>query len=145
MTRYGLNGGCYCGNIVVVMELARPPGAYEPRACDCDFCRKHGAAYVSDARGSLSINVLDKHRLQRYRQGGGIADCLLCMTCGVLVGIVYQDGDRLYATVNSRIISGEEDFGPEQSVSPRLLSDADKVERWKRVWFGDVILDIHAG
>src|SRR5450756_2542718 len=47
-----VSGGCHCGNITVDLELTAEPETYHPRVCDCDFCRKHGAASLSDTKGS---------------------------------------------------------------------------------------------
>jgi hypothetical protein len=120
------------------MELAGEPGTYRPRACDCDFCRKHAAAYVSDPHGKLVFAVRDETQLSRYRQGSGIAYCLVCGNCGVLVGICYEEQGRLYATVNRRALGQGVEFAPEAAVSPRLLGAREKIERWKNIWFADV-------
>ena len=71
-----LTGGCHCGNIAVSVELTRAPDAYHPRACDCDFCRKHGASWVSDPQGSLRIRIREESDVNRYTQGAGIAGML---------------------------------------------------------------------
>lgn len=59
--------------MLVAIELTRAPATYNPRACDCDLCRKHGAAYVSDAQGSLVIRIKDARARGKYRQGSGKA------------------------------------------------------------------------
>lgn len=140
MEIYKLTGGCHCGNIRVDLELSRPPDNYSPRVCDCDFCSKHSAAYLSDPGGSLRIHVKDAHHLGKYRQGDAIADCLLCTNCGVLVGVSYQDDGRLYAAINSRVVERGTNFGEMKSVSPKLLAAREKAARWKEVWFPDVTL-----
>lgn len=135
-----LEGGCHCGNIHVVVELPNAPGDYCPRACDCEFCRKHGASYVSDPLGSLRIEVENSQFLGRYRQGCGMAECLFCAKCGVLVGVLYQESGHLYATVNSAALVGDGGFGEKKSVSPRLLAASEKIGRWKELWFSNVTL-----
>ncbi|NMG27506.1 aldehyde-activating protein [Aromatoleum evansii] len=135
-----LKGACHCGSLRLDIELPRPAATYPPRACDCDYCRKHGAAYVSDPAGRLHIEVRDPTALGRYRQGDGRADFLLCRNCGVLVAVTYAEGARLYATVNSRVIEGDPGFPDATPVSPRTLDADDKVARWKAVWFGDVTI-----
>jgi hypothetical protein len=52
-----VDGGCHCRNIILRIELPNSPGSYNPRACDCDFCGKHAASYVSDAHGSLLVEI----------------------------------------------------------------------------------------
>jgi len=132
------SGGCHCGNIRVALKLALPPGAYNPRACDCDFCRKHGAAYVSDMRGSLAIRIKNAEASVKYRQGSAMAEFLLCGNCGVLVAVFYQSGARLYAAVNATIVEERARFGSSLPASPKLLSDAEKVQRWQDIWFANV-------
>jgi hypothetical protein len=134
---YQLNGGCHCGNIRVDLELALPADTYSPRACGCDFCRKHNAAYVSDPRGSLAIRVRDEQLKGTYRQGSAQAEFIYCKNCGVLVGVLYADDRRLYAAVNAKAVSGGKPFGPEQPVSPKALTADEKVKRWQALWFPD--------
>jgi hypothetical protein len=135
-----VSGGCYCGNILLELQLSNEPGSYSPRACDCAFCRKHGAAYISDAQGSLRIRINDQGRSGTYRQGNEIAEMLLCTQCGVLVGALYRTEGRIYASVNVRAVEGGANFGVEKPVSPKKLSPDAKVARWKELWFSGVEL-----
>ena len=133
-----MDGGCHCGNISLQLELARLPRTYSPRACDCAFCTKHGAAYISDPQGRLRIQILEGEHSRIYRQGSGMAECLLCVNCGVLIGVLYRDSEGLYAAVNVKVTDRPGDFGEQQSVSPRTLAESDKVSRWKSLWFPNV-------
>jgi hypothetical protein len=135
-----VSGGCHCGNISLDIELSNECASYHPRACDCDFCRKHGAAYISDPQGSLQLRIEDERQVGRYRQGNELADMILCTRCGVLIGALYRSESegRLYATVNVRVISGLAKFAEERAVSPKKLSGDDKVARWKDLWFSRV-------
>jgi hypothetical protein len=135
-----IRGGCYCGNIQVELELSKELGHYHPRVCDCDFCRKHGAAYLSDSRGTLRIRTRDPSRSGTFRQGNELADMLLCAACGVLVGAVYSCDDGVYATVNARVIDGAPAFGGDEPVSPKQLSGEEKIARWRKIWFHNVTL-----
>jgi hypothetical protein len=138
---YNLSGGCHCGNILLELELSQPPKTYSPRACDCTFCRKHGAAYISDAQGSLRIQIRAELDSRMYRQGSGLAECLLCANCGVLVGVLYRDDGQVYAAVNAKVIDVSDGFGDEHPVSPKTLTDSDKVKRWQNIWFPHVSLN----
>jgi hypothetical protein len=142
MSTCKISGSCHCGNIHVEVVLTRLPAAYNPRACDCDFCRKHGASYISDPQGSVRLQIKDAHQLGKYRQGSGIAECIICRNCGVLVGVVYEDNGRLYAGINSKVIDGNPGFSEEVPVSPKTLPDDKKVERWKDIWFANVSIDV---
>jgi hypothetical protein len=95
-------GGCHCGNIALAFATETAPGDMAVRACDCAFCRKHGARTITDPRGHVRIAVADAGALVRYRFGLQTADYLLCRACRVYVAALYEDGDRAYATVNSR-------------------------------------------
>ena len=133
-----LTGSCHCGNIQLELTLTRAPDAYNPRVCDCDFCTKHSAAYLSDPKGSLTIRIKDQSKVGRYRQGNGIAEFLICSDCGVLVGVTYANEGRVYGTANARAIQAGKGFGPEQTVSPKTLTADQKMSRWQDVWFPDV-------
>jgi hypothetical protein len=135
---YNLGGGCHCGNIVVKATLGRAPTPYNPRACDCTFCIKHGAAYVSDAQGLLSIEINSERDIRSYRQGSGLAECLFCACCGVLVGVVYRSEEGIYAAVNAKAMDAQGGFGEPLTASPKALADSDKIKRWRDLWFPNV-------
>jgi hypothetical protein len=137
-------GGCYCGNIRLSVTLSRDPSAYNPRACDCDFCQKHGAAYVSDPQGELRIQINDAAQVSRFRQGSNTAEMLLCRSCGVLVGALYREADRLFGTLNVQALDCRAAFGAAHSVSPKLLAADQKVQRWRDLWFPDVTVAVLA-
>jgi hypothetical protein len=134
-----VSGGCYCGNIVVELKLTFDPDICHPRACDCDFCRMHGAAYVSDPNGTLTIRVEDQRALGKFRQGASLADFLLCRTCGVLVGVLHRDPQGIHAAVNARALKYTT-FAAEQPVSPKKLPGDDKVKRWQQIWFRNIAI-----
>jgi hypothetical protein len=134
------HGGCYCGNIRIIASFSQDLAAYNPRACDCDFCRKHTAAYVSDHLGSFSLQIRNEFEVSRFRQGSNTAEMLLCRSCGVLVGALYRDSNRLFGTLNVKALDSRQSFGPEQCVSPKLLSADQKVQRWRELWFPDALL-----
>ena len=119
-------------------QLARTASAYHPRVCDCSFCRKHGAAWLSDPQGSLRIELRDERDVSRYRQGSGTAELVLCRHCGVLIAAVVSEGDRRYAAVNSQALEAGGNFGAPQSVSPQRLPEGEKVKRWHSLWFSNV-------
>lgn len=123
--------------------MTRPSHEYSPRACDCDFCVKHGASYLSDPKGSLVIDVNDGRLLRRYRLGSGTAEMLLCGNCGVLVGGIYQAEEAgLFAAINSKIIDGGVAFAEARTVSPQTLSSGEKTARWQQLWFANVTLNV---
>lgn len=44
-------GQCHCGNLQLRFESAIAPENLPLRACQCSFCRAHGALTVSDPAG----------------------------------------------------------------------------------------------
>jgi hypothetical protein len=130
-------GGCHCANITMSVELTREPSSYSPRACDCEFCRRHGAAWVSDPQGALLLRVRDQRDTGRYAQGDEIAEMLLCRNCGVLVAALWQ-GPHLYGVVNVNSLEARASFAAPQPASPKSLSAEGKVSRWQKIWFADV-------
>lgn len=111
-----------------------------PRACDCSFCQKHGAAYVSDPAGRLSIVADPADALREYRQGSNTARFLVCGHCGVLVAVVFEHRSRLYGAVNANCLDGPTGFAVPVPASPQALSPDEKMARWLAVWVPDVVL-----
>lgn len=142
MHMYKIGGGCYCGSVELSAELSRAPASYQPRACDCDFCRKHGAAYISDPAGHLRIKLAEESVARRYRQGSGAAEFLLCANCGVLVTVLYRVDQVTYAAVNTRATDEPTAFGEPDCVSPKTLPPADKIKRWLEIWFSNVEISV---
>lgn len=141
-----LSGGCHCGNVLAEVGLTKPPATYNPRVCDCDFCRKHGTAYISDPAGSLRLHVNDEQYTIRYRHGLAIAEFLLCSHCGVVLGAMLRgDSGQLHGVCNARVLEGWSQFGSEQGVSPKSLSASERVRRWQSLWFSELSLVIGDG
>ena len=126
-----LRGGCHCGKLGVAFSTTRASDTLHPRACDCAFCMKHGAAWLSDPTGAFAIETADAPRA--YRQGSGNARFLLCGDCGVLVAVV-DDEAPMRGAVNARCLDGAPALGEALRVSPRTLAAEDKRARWRELW-----------
>lgn len=134
-----LTGSCACSNIRFELELSRPSLTYHPRACDCDFCTKHMAAYISDPQGKIHLHITDAQQLNRYRQGTRLAEFFICKACGVLTNVIYSHTPtQLFASVNARTLDTPATFGEIIPVSPQTLSDAERITRWQNSWFNEV-------
>ncbi|MEN9520261.1 MAG: hypothetical protein RLZZ381_2849 [Cyanobacteriota bacterium] len=140
MNKYKYSGSCHCGNITFEMAVPQKLNLYNPRACDCNFCLKHRASYISDEKGKLAISVKKKSKLNRYQHGDRIADFLICQTCGVLVGVCYETQEHLYATINICTLEPTINFKQNQVVSPKKFGKNEKIQRWKDLWFANVAL-----
>jgi hypothetical protein len=134
-----LRGGCHCSQLRVDFTTGQDPAHFTPRACDCTFCRKHGAAYISDPAGQLTVTV-GQGALRRYRQGSNTAEFLLCGQCGVLVAVTFELDGRTYGAINVGCLDEPTRLGPSAPASPQALSPEAKVARWLQLWVPDVDL-----
>jgi hypothetical protein len=79
-------GACHCGAVTASFRTSEAKIAV--RACQCDFCRRHGAKTVSDTDGFAEI--VSDGPLMRYRFGLMTAEYLLCPTCGTYVAAMLE-------------------------------------------------------
>jgi hypothetical protein len=82
-------GACHCGAIHARFETEIDPAALEVRACQCGFCRRHGAKTVSDPAGRLTLTFAEAE-VRRYRFAARTADFLVCRGCGDYVAAVME-------------------------------------------------------
>ncbi|HEY5851704.1 MAG TPA: aldehyde-activating protein [Lysobacter sp.] len=141
MTTYTVSASCHCGRLAMLATLTRQPNDYAPRACDCDYCSRHGAAWLTDPTGRLELRQRGSDAAMRYRHGSDQAEFIACAHCAVLVMATYESDGRLYAALNARAIEHDPGFAPSQVAQPRLLSAEEKPLRWQQLWFGDVRIE----
>ncbi len=108
--RTTLRGGCHCGNLKVVFETNTDPSDLQLRACQCSFCRRHGAVTTSDPAGRLMIEAGQREQLLRYRFALGITDFLVCRACGVYVAATMDANGRALGVVNVNVLNEREPF-----------------------------------
>ena len=118
------------------MECSR----ISPRACDCSFCQMHGASYVSDPAGRLSVFEHEPEALHVYRQGSKRAQFLMCANCGVLVAVIMEEEGRVYGAANAACLDARQTFAASVPVSPQQLGADEKVSRWQQAWVADVLV-----
>lgn len=124
-------GTCHCGNLSYELTTRTPPGEIRARACDCRFCRVHGALNWSDPDGSVVIRIAHEQNLQRYRFALRTADFYVCRTCGAYLGAVLTDDEDAWSTVNLRL----SELSVEQETASYGTEDTtQRIERRKRVW-----------
>ncbi|HVY05416.1 MAG TPA: hypothetical protein VHB46_05520 [Burkholderiales bacterium] len=76
-------GRCHCGAVGFELRMPAPPSRWTVRACQCRFCRTHGARTTSDPGGSVGFSIADEARLNRYRFASRSADFLVCTAPGL--------------------------------------------------------------
>ncbi len=111
MTDRRFTGGCHCGALAVEFATALPIEQIEVRACQCNFCRAHGALSVTDPLGLLTFRAIDATQLVRYQFGLKLADFLLCSRCGTYVGAFMEDAGRSYGVLNVCVLQDRDRFG----------------------------------
>ena len=104
LTPFSHAGGCHCGNLRYTLDTQLALAALPLRACQCSFCRLHGARSTSDANGRTRFQVRDASRLTRYRFGLRTADFLICAQCGIYAGALMREGDAQWAIVNANTL-----------------------------------------
>jgi organic hydroperoxide reductase OsmC/OhrA len=95
---------CHCGAIAFTLATSREPRDWPVRACQCEFCRSHGARTTSDPGGCVSFRVPDLDQLLRYRFGSRTADFLVCRECGAYVAAVLTTRGGQFATLNVNVV-----------------------------------------
>jgi len=120
--------------VEAAFETQRDPATLQPRACDCSFCRKHGAAWLSDNEGELLVSANSGATLREYHQGSGNARFLLCGDCGVLVAVVFGDEGGLAGAINATCLDDPPHLGATTQVSPQQLTAEEKIARWRALW-----------
>lgn len=119
-----VRGRCHCGNLRFELELPYPAAKLVVRACQCQFCRLHGAATAREPAGTARIFARDRSSMTLYRFATGTTEFVLCAICGAYLGAVIADRDRRYATLNMRM--SELDLS---AVDPIVYGDESADER----------------
>lgn len=95
-----VHGFCHCGSVAVSLDLPAPLDAIKLHACECNFCRAHGAKTVFHKNGKALIRAASPYALIRYRFELATADYLLCAHCGVYAGALLSEGGKAWMTTN---------------------------------------------
>jgi hypothetical protein len=128
-------GGCHCGALGFSFQTALPVSRWSVRACQCGFCRAHGARTTSDPSGRLAFRLNDPEALRRYRFGLMTADFLVCTHCGVYVGAQIATANGAFGIINTLAlmplpaglpVAAQADYGSE--------SASDRIARRERRW-----------
>ncbi len=124
-------GTCHCGRIgarlVSTFDLPL-------RACQCSFCRRHGAGTVTDPNGVLSLYA-DESQFNRYKFDAQTADFLLCRTCGTYIAAMVSLETEDRATLNVLGIDPERFGGvPCEAVNYEGENADSRITRRLRSW-----------
>lgn len=132
--RSRLEGTCHCGNIAILLETEQDPRSLPLRACDCTFCRRHGARTTADPGGLARIGIQDRALLSLYVFGLRTAEMVVCARCGMYCAGVLRDGDRAWTVQNANLFLDPAFDRPAQAVSYGGETAEQRIARRKRLW-----------
>jgi hypothetical protein len=91
---------CHCGTLTARYRTVLKPSLWPVRACQCSFCRSHGALMTSDPAGSLRFGSDNPQQVSYYCFGARTAQFLTCRKCGVYVGVMMQTDKGRFGVLN---------------------------------------------
>lgn len=128
-------GTCHCGAVRFVYVSSITPSQWSVRACQCSFCRAHGAHTTSDASGSVKFEIASPDSLARYQFGLRTAEFLICDRCGVYVAVVITSSRGQFATINVNTLSPSPEGLPEaKPISYEQETRAQRIARREQRW-----------
>ncbi len=100
-----MEGACSCGNITFDWQPVLPLAT--PRACQCDYCQRQQAAYVSETQTGFSVYIRrrDSHRIVTH--GTGSAQFHECTSCDMLVFVSSLIDGKCYGVINTRCLKAD--------------------------------------
>ena len=131
---YAFEGRCHCGAIGFIFRTSQPPARWAVRACQCSFCRGHGARTIADPAGSVTFEIAEVSRLRRYRFGTRSSDFLICGSCGVYVAALLTSDNGQFATLNINTIRAPLDVPEAVPVSYEGESSQQRQSRREQRW-----------
>jgi len=123
-------GQCHCGAVELRFYTRTPAAELALRACQCGFCRKHGARTTADPKGRAAIVVADPAAVERYRFALGTADYFVCRRCGVYLGAVMIEAGRGWSVLNVNAFDAAAAFA--QPPAPMVYDHEDEAGRRAR-------------
>ena len=129
-----LEGRCHCGAVRYTFHASQPPAQWIVRACQCSFCRAHGARTTSDPNGSVTFDIADASKLERYRFGTKTTDFLICNGCGVYLAAVLTSARGQFATLNVNAMQSLPDLAEAAPVSYDGESSEHRMARREQRW-----------
>jgi hypothetical protein len=90
-------GQCHCGRVTATFRASSDKTPV--RACQCGFCRRHGAKTVSDTDGF--VDIVSDGPLSRYHFGLMTADYLMCPKCGTYIASMLEADGICRVTLNA--------------------------------------------
>ncbi len=96
-------------------------------------------SYLSNSNGYLTIKTVEV--LKSYHQGSMQAQFLACANCDDVICASYQNNGQLIGSLNATLLEDFSAVGKLENISPKKLSEEDKLTRWKAIWMPITIED----
>ncbi len=126
-----IQGLCSCGQWQVNVRVDKSIDHLNPRICDCNYCKAHPSAVLSDP--SMEID-LTGGKSTFDQNGDRLAKFYRCKNCGDLLAVGCVIDEVLRGAVNSNIFGDTYQFGELIQIQPWLLSGKERLERWGKLW-----------
>jgi hypothetical protein len=126
-----IRGTCNCGQWQVSVRVNKSAGDLNPRICDCEYCKAHPSALISDP--SMEIDFTGG-RATFDQNGDRLAKFYRCESCGDLLAVGCYLSDVLRGAVSSQLFGNTYRFGEPILIQPWKLSGKERLERWGKLW-----------
>src|SRR5262245_31193404 len=98
-------GACHCQVLGYAFHTRIPVTEWTLRACQCSFCRAHGALTTSDPAGRMEFVIREPALISYYRFGLRTAEFMVCKRCGTYLGARMESGQGAYGIINVHALS----------------------------------------
>jgi hypothetical protein len=127
-----MRGGCRCNNFQVLWHTV--DFSVVPRACQCDYCRAKGAAYVSKSGTAVEVRIHAKNLHKVVTQGSRSAEFHECEGCGDVILVTATIDGETFGALNAQCMDNA--FGFSAAIETKFAeqSAVQKQERWRQNW-----------
>jgi len=124
-------GSCNCNRWQVEVEVTKPLSEFNPRFCDCDYCKNSPSEIISDPNMKVDL-VGGKFTINK--NGDQLANFYYCDSCDDLLAVGRDFNNQLRGAVNVNLFRDSSQLGQAIAIQPRLLSADEKLDRWGKLW-----------
>src|SRR6185312_10276384 len=113
---------------------SKPAAHTQVRACQCTFCRTHGALSATDPRGLFLVREVQPGALVRYQFGLKLADFLICGRCGTYVGASMTEPGGALGVTNINVLKQRDQFPPPGPIVYESETAEQRLARRRERW-----------
>lgn len=124
-------GACSCNRWKVEIEVTRSLEEFNPRVCDCNYCKENPSEIISDPNMKIEFCGGETSIIQN---GDQLANFYYCDSCNDLLAVGCDINGQQRGAVNSNLLFNSSKLGKQIQIQPRLLSSNEKLDRWGKLW-----------